>query len=155
MALGCSCPQDRGWAFSQNREAVAQDPQETDMSTPCCVGSEHGPDGPSAGQGTCPVHWQLWSWQSRGEISPRGEIFSTFYRTKLALRSHSPVATLLARMENTFATFEKQKKIRMGPGVMLVSNRQFSRLYVPNIQMNEWIDRNALFLGPVRSLNLS
>lgn len=41
MALGCSCPQDRGWNFSQNREAVAQDPQETDMSTPCCVGSEH------------------------------------------------------------------------------------------------------------------
>lgn len=131
---------------------MAQDPQETDTSTPCCVGSEHGPDGPSAAQGTCPVHWQLWSWQPRGG-TPR--IFSTFYRTKLALRSHSPVATLLARMENTFATFEKQKKIIMGPGVTFVSNRQFSRLYVRNIRMNAWVDRNALFLGPVRSLNLS
>lgn len=59
-------------------------------------------------------------------------------------------AWLIARMENIFAVFEKQKKPRVSPGVTDEGN---IAVLSPECDqhMTEWIDRNTLCLGPVRS----
>lgn len=138
---------ETGSTFSKNPETLAQVPSRRTCQHPILWKASMGliapeqPRGPALCSGSC----------CRGNLAGAQGPSSHVLQNKAGIEVVFVCeAWLIARMENIFAVFEKQKKMRVSPGV--TDERNIAVLSPERDQhMTEWIDRNTLCLGLVRS----